>query len=308
MRVVFMGTPEAAVPSLGSVAERFDVAAVYTRPDRPRGRGRRVIPSPVKAAALELGLDVVQPASLKGEVDRLAPLDADAIVVVAYGMILPAAVLGVPRLGCVNVHFSLLPRWRGAAPVERAILAGDADTGVTTMLMDEGMDTGPILLQWTTPISDDDTAGTVTGRLAAMGARLLVDTLEALEAGTISPVPQAAEGATLAPKITPEEAELEFTQGAEALWRRVRAFDPAPGAFTRLGGGRLKIWRARVVPGVGEPGTVTGASDEGIDVQTGRDRLRLVEVQPEGKRRMSAAEFVRGHRVEVGRTVGDAAV
>lgn len=299
-----MGTPEAAVPSLRAVAERFDVACVYTRPDRPRGRGRRTSPSPVKAAASELGLPIAQPASLKGEADGLAAFAPDAVAVVAYGMLLPKGVLDVPRLGCVNVHFSLLPRWRGAAPVERAIEAGDATTGVTTMLMDEGMDTGPVLLQETTEIAPDDTTGTVTARLAEVGARLLVATLEGLEAGTVSPAPQPEEGATIARKVTPEEAELDLTHDASTLERRIRAFDPAPGAFTYLAGRRLKVWRARVLPGDGEPGTVVGATPDGIDVQTGAGRLRLDEVQPEGKRRMSAADFLLGHPVAVGSPVG----
>lgn len=308
MRVVFMGTPAAAVPSLEALVRRFEVVAVYTRPDRPRGRGRRTSPSPVKATAEVLGLEVVQPASLKGEADRLATLSPDAIAVVAYGMLLPAAVLAAPRLGCVNVHFSLLPRWRGAAPVERAIEAGDAETGVTTMLMDERMDTGPVLLRETTPMSGDDTTGSVTERLARLGATLLVTTLEGLGAGTVSPTPQPREGATMARKVMPEEAELDFASPARVLERRVRAFDPAPGAFTWLDGARLKVWRALVVAGDGEPGTVAQAGAEGIDVQTSSDRLRLVEVQPEGKRRMSAVEFLRGHAVPVGLSLGKAAV
>jgi len=306
MRVVFMGTPEASVPALRALADAFHVVTVYTRADKPSGRGRRVTASPVKEAALELGLPVVQPKTLRGgdEAARLRDLGPDVIAVVAYGMILPSDVLAVPRLGCVNVHFSLLPRWRGAAPVERALMAGDTETGITTMLMDEGLDTGPMLLRETTPISSDDTTGTVTERLAERGAGLLVETLRRLEAGTLTPTPQPSEGATLAPKITAEEGELDFSQPAEELWRRIRALDPQPGAYTSIESRRLKVWAARTVDGEGEPGTVAAVAPEGIDVQTARGRLRLEVVQPEGKRRMTAAEFLRGRPVGVGISLG----
>jgi methionyl-tRNA formyltransferase len=306
VRVVFMGTPHASVPSLRAVADNFDVVSVYTRTDKPSGRGRRVAPSPVKEAATEFGLPVVQPKTLRGggEAARLRELDVDAVAVVAYGMILPADVLAVPRIGCVNVHFSLLPRWRGAAPVERAIMAGDAETGVTTMLMDEGLDTGPMLLREAVPIDDEDTAGTLTERLAVRGAELLVETLEGVAQASIAPVPQPTDGVTIAPKVTAGEAELDYSLEAVSLWRRLRALDPAPGARTTIADRRLKVWRARVVPGDGEPGRVTAIGDDGIDVQTAAQRLRIEVVQPEGKRRMSAAEFVRGNRIEVGAAAG----
>jgi methionyl-tRNA formyltransferase len=260
----------------------------------------------VKEAATELGLDIVQPKTLRGgtEAQRLRELNPDAVAVVAYGMILPADVLSVPRLGCVNVHFSLLPRWRGAAPVEHAVMAGDAETGVTTMLMDEGLDTGPMLLVESTPIADDDTTGTVTERLAVRGADLLVKTLRGLDDGTVAPIPQPEEGVTLAPKIAAADAVLDVSQPAVALWRRVRALDPAPGAYLSLGGRRLKVWGARVVAGGGTPGVVAAVGEEGIDVQTPQDRLRLECVQPEGKRRMTAAEFLRGRPVRVGDAIG----
>lgn len=301
-----MGTPHASVPSLRAVADNFDVVSVYTRTDKPSGRGRRVAPSPVKEAATEFGLPVVQPKTLRGggEAARLRELDVDAVAVVAYGMILPADVLAVPRIGCVNVHFSLLPRWRGAAPVERAIMAGDAETGVTTMLMDEGLDTGPMLLREAVPIDDEDTAGTLTERLAVRGAELLVETLEGVAQASIAPVPQPTDGVTIAPKVTAGEAELDYSLEAVSLWRRLRALDPAPGARTTIADRRLKVWRARVVPGDGEPGRVTAIGDDGIDVQTAAQRLRIEVVQPEGKRRMSAAEFVRGNRIEVGAAAG----
>jgi len=301
-----MGTPPASVPSLRALAANFEVAAVYTRVDRPSGRGRRLAASPVKQAATELGLPVVQPKRLRGgaESARLREIAPDVVAVVAYGMILPPDVLEVPRLGCVNVHFSLLPRWRGAAPVERAILAGDAETGVTTMLMDEGLDTGPMLMREVTAIAADDTTGTLTERLAVRGAALLVATLDALDAAGIEPVPQPPDGATIAPKVEVSEAGLDFSEPALALERRVRAFDPQPGAFTSLDGKRLKVWRASVVSGQGNPGTVVNVGPEGIDVQTAQDRLRLEIVQPEGKRRMAANEFVRGRAVPVGMLLG----
>jgi len=301
-----MGTPHAAVGSLRAVAASFDVVAVYTRADKPRGRGRQLSPSPLKQAAADLDVPIVQPKTLRGgtEADRLRRLDPDAVVVVAYGMILPPDVLAAPRLGCVNLHFSLLPRWRGAAPVERAILADDAETGVTTMLMDEGLDTGPILMQEAMPIADDDSTGTLTERLAARGAGLLVQTLDGLDAASITPVPQPAHGVTTAPKVEPAEAELDFTKAGADLARAVRAFDPSPGAYTWIAGTRVKVWRARVVDGDGAAGAVAATAADGIDVQTARGRLRLEVVQPEGKRRMTGAEFVRGRTVSVGESVG----
>lgn len=305
MRVVFMGTPEAAVPSLRACAEAFDVVAVYTRPDTAKGRGRRVSASPVKEAALELGLEVAQPKTLrKGGAAELAAFTPDAVAVVAYGMILPADVLAVPPVGCVNVHFSLLPRWRGAAPVERAVLAGDAETGVTTMLMDEHMDTGPMLLQERVPIGDDDTTGTLTARMADLGAGLLPRSISGVADGSLQPTPQPDDGVTIASKVTADEAELDLGRPAVELWQQVRAFDPAPGAYVRTARGRLKVWRCAVVTGDGEPGTICAAGDDGLDVQTADGRLRLLEVQPEGKRRLEAGEYVRGYRPAVGASLG----
>lgn len=299
-----MGTPDAAVPSLRALAEEFDVIAVYTRRDRPRGRGLKVIGSPVKAAAQELGVEIVQPKSLRSEAERLRSLAPDAIAVVAYGMLLPPDVLDVPRLGCVNVHFSLLPRWRGAAPVERAIVAGDERTGVTTMLMDPGLDTGPMLHKEVVDVGPDDTTGTLRGRLAELAAQVLVRTLRDLDAGTVTPQPQDNTAATIAPKIEPAEAELDPQEPARALERRVRAMDPAPGAFLWFRGHRLKVWKAAWEPGDGEPGTIASVDGDGIAVQTGEGRLRLVEVQAEGKRRMAAADFTRGRRPAVGEVIG----
>lgn len=304
MRVVFMGTPEAAVPALRALHERFEVSCVYTRRDKPRGRGLQLTPSPVKAAATELGLEIVQPKTLRGEADALSQRQPNAIAVVAYGMILPADVLAVATLGCVNVHFSLLPRWRGAAPVANAILAGDEHTGVTTMLMDEGLDTGPILHQFQTPIEPDDTTGILTERLAVIGADLLVRTLTELEAGKVAPTPQDDKLATLAPKLDPSDAELDPARPAVELERRIRAFAPSPGAFLWLRGQRLKVWSATCVAGEGPSGTVVTEGDA-LSVQTGDGRLVLLEVQLEGRKRMSAEAFMRGHRLEAGERAGE---
>ena len=299
MRVVFMGTPAPAVPSLRALASAHEVAAVYTRPDRPKGRGLRVEASDVKRAADELGLEVRQPKSLRREVDALRTLDPDVIAVVAYGALLRPDVLEIPRLGCVNVHFSLLPRWRGAAPVERAVLAGDQKTGVTTMLMDEGLDTGPMLLVEETPIGADDTSGTLRDRLAELGAPLLLRSLEGLGGGTLTPTAQDDTLATFAAKIEPDEALLDPARPALELERKVRAFQPAPGAFTFFRGKRLKVSKAAVERGDGDSGTfVEGA------MQTADGRLRLLEVQPEGKRRMTGAEFANGYRPRDGEAIG----
>ncbi len=302
MRVVFMGTPPAAVPSLRALADAFDVVAVYTRPDRPKGRGLKVRKSAVKEAAEEVGLAIVQPKRLRDEAQALSSFEPDAIVVVAYGAILPPDILEIPKLGPLNVHFSLLPRWRGAAPVERAILAGDEQTGVTTMLMDEGLDTGPILLRESIPIGAQDTTGTIRDRLADLGAGLIVRSLRELESGSLSPQPQLEDGVTIAAKIAAEEAELDPARAAVELDRRVRAMDPTPGAFLWFRGKRLKVWKSEVATGEGEPGTLHGEV-----VQTSDQRLRLVEVQPEGKKRMIAEAFANGYRLHAGEKIGPAA-
>jgi methionyl-tRNA formyltransferase len=303
VRLVFMGTPDAAVPSLRALASTVDVVEVYTRRDRPKGRGLKVGASPVKLAAEELGTPIVQPKSLRDQASHLRSLGLDVIVVVAYGMILPTDVLEATRLGCVNVHFSLLPRWRGAAPVEHAILAGDERTGVTTMLMDPGLDTGPALYEETVAIEPDDTTGTLTERLAGLAPDLLVRTLLDLDAGTVEPRSQDDTKATLAPKIEPAQAVLDPTMPATELERRVRAMNPAPGAFVDFRGRRLKVWEADVVPGDGPVGTIVADQDRPA-VQTSDGRLALVQVQPEGKNRMAGDAFTRGYRPEPGERVG----
>jgi methionyl-tRNA formyltransferase len=273
VRLVFFGTPADAVPALRALHEAgHEVALVVTQPDRRRGRGGRVDPTPVKIAAEELGLPVRTPDRAREVTDEVAATGADAGVVVAFGQILPESLFTSVPLGFVNVHFSLLPRWRGAAPVERAILAGDAETGVCIMAIEQGLDTGAVFARAATPIGDDETAGELRERLVALGTDLLVETLPNLT--TITPSPQVGEP-TLAPKLTVDEFELDFARPADELVRVVRAGNPRPGAWTTVDGRRLKVWRARV-------------GDEGS--------LELLEVQPEGRGRMSGEAWIRGRR------------
>jgi len=298
LRVVFAGTPEFAVPCLAACrASGAEVVAVYTQPDRPAGRGRRLAPSPVKQAALEAGLPVEQPESLKSaEVQaRLAAYAPDLMVVVAYGLILPRKVLAIPRLGCWNVHASLLPRWRGAAPIQRAILAGDAETGVDLMRMEAGLDTGPVLLEKRTPIRPDDTGGTLHDRLAALGAEALAEGLARTQAGEVlAAVPQPAEGVTYAHKLDKAEARLDFARPAIELERQVRAFDPWPVAEGEIAGEPLRIWAAQALdrPHAAAPGSVLAAGREGIELACGKGVLRVTVVQRAGGRRISAADYL----------------
>jgi methionyl-tRNA formyltransferase len=301
MKIVFAGTPEFAVPSLRAAARRHEVIAVYTQPDRPAGRGRGLTPSPVKLEAIARGIPVLQPESLKSPesqeaLRRLAP---DLIVVVAYGLILPKAVLAIPRDGCWNVHASLLPRWRGAAPIQRAIEAGDAETGVDLMLMEAGLDTGPVLMQQRTPIGAEETGGQLHDRLAELGAQVLSDGLGLLRAN-LRPVPQAqpAEGVTYAHKLDKAEARLDWTQSAQVLARRVRAFNPWPVAEAQLAGERVRIHGAVALEQdvAVAPGTVLAASKHGIDVACGDGVLRLLVLQREGGKAISAADYLNARR------------
>ena len=305
MRIVFFGTPAPAVPALTAflASPDVEVAAVVTNPDRPAGRGHKLTPSPVKVAALEAGLDVWQPTKPREILDDLLAVRADACAVVAYGALLPVDVLEAGGAGFVNLHFSLLPAWRGAAPVAHSLLHGDTETGVTCFVLEAGMDTGPVLLAERTPIGEQETAGELTARLAEIGAPLLVAAVLGLVDGSITPAPQDHDRATYAPKISPDHARLDWDADAAVVANAVRAFNPVPGAHTSFGGERLKVHRAVPVEGgSGEPGLVLEADGTPV-VACGRGALRLDEVQPAGKPRMSGAAFANGYR-PVGRRLG----
>lgn len=305
MDLIFMGTPAFACPALNRLLQsRHRVIAVVTQPDRPQGRGREVKPSPVKELALAAGLPVYQPVSVGAPdfVDTVAKLHPDVVIVVAFGQILPESLLRIPVLGCVNVHASLLPRYRGAAPIQRAVMDGQKVTGVTTMLMDKGLDTGDILLQQARPIAADETMGEVHDSLAVMGADLLLETLEGLENGTINREAQDSSLATYAPPLTREEERIDWTRTAAAIKNHVRGMNPYPGAYTSHDNKKLKIWRVKLVPGgAGQPGeTLAVDKKEGFVVQAGEGAVLVQEVQPQGKGRMAAADFARGYRVSPG--------
>lgn len=302
MKIVFAGTPAFSVPALQALLDSpHAVVAVYTQPDRPAGRGRRTTASPVKQLAVEAGVPVRQPDLLKStdEQRQLAAWQADLMIVVAYGLILPAAVLALPRLGCVNVHASLLPRWRGAAPIQRALLAGDTETGVCLMQMEAGLDTGPVLAVRTTPILPEDTGSSLHDRLAEMGAELLSAKLASIEAGRLQPQAQDDRLTSYAHKLEKSEAQLAWDDDAEQLARKVRAFNAWPVAETRLAGRQLRIWDARPVSVAtsGVPGTVLSADQEGIVVACGRGALRLLSLQLPGGRPVTAADFVNAHDI-----------
>ncbi len=294
MRAAFFGTPPAAVPSLAALASIADVPLVVTRPDKARGRSGRGAPSAVKEAAADWGLPIAQPR----HVGELADLDVDVAVVVAYGQILPAPVLALPRRGFVNVHFSVLPRWRGAAPVARAILAGDATTGVSLMVLDEGMDTGPVLAREETQIGELERAGELTARLAARGASLLADYLAAYVRGDVVPEAQDDEAATLAPKLTTAEARIDRAAPADDVLRRVRAFHPRPGAWLEADGERLKVLAAAPTADAGlRPGRIEAKGGEAV-LTTGVGSVALLIVQPSGKAPMPGAAWMNGRRAE----------
>lgn len=297
LRIIFAGTPEFAVPSLRVCAERGELLAVYTQPDRPAGRGRQLQPSPVKQAALDRGIPVHQPLNFKSE-EALATLrsyQADVMVVVAYGLILPPEVLAMPLLGCWNVHASLLPRWRGAAPIQRAIEAGDSHTGVCLMQMEKGLDTGPVLLQLTTAISPRDTGGSLHDRLSELGAEVLADGLKLARLGMrLQPDPQPSEGLTYARKIEKSEAMLDWTQTAQVLANKVRAFNPWPVAEATLLGERIRIYQALALADSTElsPGRIVATGKSGIDIACAEGVLRILSLQRDGGRVMSAADYL----------------
>jgi len=289
MRVVFMGTPDFSVPALRAIAARHEVVAVYSQPPRAAGRGQKSRPSPVHKAAEELGLTVRVPENLKSPETRteFAALAADVAVVVAYGLILPRPVLDAPRLGCLNIHASLLPRWRGAAPIHRAIMAGDAETGVAIMQMEAGLDTGPVLAESRTSIGTDDTTADLHDRLSDMGAQLIVQTLDRLP---LPATPQPEAGVTYAAKIDKAEARIDWTRPAAQIDRQIRGLSPFPGAWCMIGEERVKLLRSRLAEGSGQPGRVL--SD--FTIACGQGAVEIVEAQREGKRPMPATEILRG--------------
>jgi methionyl-tRNA formyltransferase len=304
MRVAFAGTPAFAASALEALLARGHVVpVVLTQPDRPSGRGLKPSRSAVKQLAQDRGLTVLQPASLKAEdaASALAAIPVDVLVVAAYGLLLPPAVLAWPRHGCLNIHASLLPRWRGAAPIARALLAGDAETGVTIMQMDAGLDTGPMHDVERVPIAARDTGGSLHDKLAAAGARAIVAVLDRLARdGALAGQPQPAAGATYAAKITRSDTAIDWRASAAAIDRQVRAFDPVPGACTGRNGDLVKIWAAEPLPGAarrGAPGDVLAADARGLVVACGEGALRVTDLQPAGSRRMTAAAFVAGRRI-----------
>lgn len=300
MRLVFMGTPEFSVPCLEMLIHSdHRVLAVVTQPDRPKGRGLKLEPSPVKQVALEHHLEALQPEKIVAPefLARLRGLAPDLIVVIAFGQILKKDILTLPPLGCLNLHASLLPRLRGAAPIAWAILNGESETGVTAMQMEEGLDTGPILMQKSIAIAPDETAGTLHDQLARLGAEVLQETLSALEQGRLEPRAQDHAKASLAPLLKKEDGQIVWGKSAAELERRVRAFDPWPGSFFVWQDQMIKVWKATVVSGKGKPGQVLSADQDGLLIACGEAALQIIELQPPGKRRMSAAEFLRGHRI-----------
>lgn len=299
MRVVFMGTPDFAVPALRALASRHTIAKVYCQPPRPAGRGQALRPSSVQSAGESLGLDVHCPVSLRGpeEAETLAALKPDVAVVAAYGLILPQAILDVPALGCINIHGSLLPRWRGAAPVHRAIMAGDTETGITIMQMEAGLDTGPMLLRKTVPITDTTTTGLLHDTLAETGAALILEALDGLERGTLKAVPQPENGITYAEKINKAEARIVWDHPSSKVARHINGLSPFPGAWFEHAGTRIKVLAAEPVEGQGQPGAIL---DNGFTVACSHGAVRLLSLQRAGKDPMDAEAFYRGFPIPPG--------
>jgi methionyl-tRNA formyltransferase len=298
MRVVFMGTPDFSVPVLEAlVAAGHEIACVYCQPPRPAGRGKKDRPTPIHARAEELGLEVRHPVSLKGEAAQaeFSALNAEIAVVVAYGLILPQAVLDAPERGCLNIHASLLPRWRGAAPIHRAIMAGDAETGICIMQMEAGLDTGPVLLREATAIGAEETTAQLHDRLSQMGARLIVEALERID--SLTPEVQPEEGVTYASKIDKAEARIDWTRPAEEVDRQIRGLSPFPGAWCEIDGSRVKLLASRLAEGAGAPGTVL---DDALGVACGQGAVRLLRLQRAGKGAQDAEDFLRGNKVPAG--------
>ena len=308
--LIFLGTPEFALPSLKALLSAgARVLLVVTQPDRPRGRGRKVVAPPVKLLAQAEGLPVYQPEKLKSPeaIERIAKLAPACIIVVAYGQLLSAEILGIPSLGTINVHASLLPRYRGPAPIQWALIRGEAETGVTTMLLDTGMDTGDVLLQRKMVIQPEDTAGSLHDKLSEEGAKLLVETLVLLEKGTLKPQAQDDSQATYAPMLAKEDGSLDWQENAKQICNRIRGLDPWPGGFTQWQGKRLKVFGCQAIttPTQAAPGTVIAAAEDGVQVATGKGSVLIRTLQLEGRRPLSAADFLRGHSLQVKDKLGE---
>lgn len=302
MRIIFAGTPEFAASALAALLDRHQIVAVLTQPDRPAGRGMQLLASPVKQLARQRGIPVLQPGTLKTEVvqQEIESLNADVMVVAAYGLILPAAVLQLPRLGCLNIHASLLPRWRGAAPIQRAIQSGDAETGITIMQMDEGLDTGAMLLRRICSIAANETAQTLHDKLAAEGAAAIIDALRELESDTLVAEKQDGALATYAAKLLKTEAKIDWSQNALQLERTIRAFTPFPICHTSLDGLTIKIWQAELAQGDGEPGAVLAVDKQGITVACGSGAVRLMALQRPGGKAQPVVQFLQAVPIKVG--------
>lgn len=306
MRIIFMGTPDFSVPTLEAlVASEHEVAAVVTQPDKPKGRGKEIHMSPVKECALKHNIPVYQPVRARDEafVEEMHTLKPDAMVVIAFGQILPKSLLDLPKYGCVNIHASLLPKYRGAAPIQWAVINGDEETGITTMMMDVEMDTGDMLEKTVVKLNPDETGGSLFDRLSLLGGDLILSTLSKLEKGEITPQPQDHAQATYVKKISKSMGDIDWTMDAVSIERLVRGLNPWPSAFTRWNGKMLKIWEAKVLPDLETKapcGSVISASDEGLKIQTGNGVLCVTSLQLEGKKRMDTAAFLRGYQVESG--------
>ncbi|MFZ3065743.1 MAG: methionyl-tRNA formyltransferase [Nitrospirota bacterium] len=308
MKIVFMGTPEFAVPSLKALLNsKKEITAVVTQPDKPSGRGKRLTPPPIKVLALNSGVKILQPERLKDEafLNALREINPDIIVVAAYGKILPKDIIQLPRYGCINVHASLLPKYRGAAPINWAIINGEKETGITIMQMDEGLDTGGILLQKGIEITKEDTAGTLTEKLSGLGAGLLIEALNAIEKGEIKAAEQDNSKASYAPMLKKEDGQIDWTKGAKDIYNIVWGMDPWPGAFTYYKGELWKVWKVmHGNTGKGRPGEILAADKDRIDVASKDNVISIIEMQPANKKRMPVSEFLRGHKVEAGVILG----
>lgn len=307
MKIIFMGTPDFAAASLEAlIASRHEIQAVVTQPDKPKGRKGELTPSPVKVVAEEKGIKVYQPLKVRDEefVETLRAYNPDVIVVVAFGQIIPLSILKMPKYGCVNIHGSLLPKYRGAAPIQWAVLDGEKETGITTILMDEGIDTGDILLKKTIKIDTDETSGSLFDKLMALGAETILETLDELEKGSLTPIKQGESPTAYAKMLTKAMGLIDFTRSAKELDCFVRGMDPWPSAYTLLAGKTLKLWKVRAVEGGGKAGSVIEIGKESFTIACGEGAIEVLEVQLEGKKRMSAGDFLKGSTLNIGQELG----